>query len=159
MSLSKLQAIFPCFTCTSHDDAPYPDEKASLLAANKADHQPRTAALVADDVINVLLTTDLRGPALQMRLDSIVGTYGWRENVAKWMLEKLSRMIEWGHDDFGPAMRDAYEKSLEAARATEGFVKEHPVFFTVVALGVLAVLMPAVLGLLGFAELGIEEGM
>lgn len=60
------------------------------------------------------------------------------------------------------AMSGAYEKAVEAAECFEGFVKEHPVavevFCTVVALGVLALLVPEVLAWLGFEEVGILEG-
>ncbi|KAF2829828.1 hypothetical protein CC86DRAFT_443925 [Ophiobolus disseminans] len=164
MSLSKLQSLFPCFTCTEPADLTFPDEKASLLAAAANDdndtenNNPRAAALIAQDVVSTLLTTSLRGPALQMHLDALVGTYGWRENLAKWILEKLSRALEWGHDDLGPAMRAAYERATEVALGVKGFVREHPVFCTVVALGVLALMAPWVLEVLGFVEMGIEEG-
>jgi len=162
MSLSKLASLFPCFPCTSTSPSPttYPDEKAALLTTHAAEQDTsRTASLIATDVVTTLLSTTLSGPALQMHLDSLVGPYGWRSNLAQWVLEKLSRALEYGHDDLGPAVRDAYEKALAAAMSVEGFVIEHPVFCTVVALGVLAVMAPWVLGALGFCEVGIEEGM
>ena len=81
MALSKLQAIFPCLSCSETEDASYPDEKVALLTAEAED--PRKAALIADDVVDTILRTNLFGPALQMQLDSIVGTYGWTENLAK----------------------------------------------------------------------------
>ena len=59
-------------------------------------------------------------------------------------------------------MQKAYNKAVDAAECFEGFVKEHPVavevFCTVVALGVLAVLVPEALAWLGFEEVGILEG-
>lgn len=55
-------------------------------------------------------------------------------------------------------LKGAYGKAVEAAKGFEGFVKEHPIFFTVVALGVLCVLCPEVLAWLGFEEVGILEG-
>jgi hypothetical protein len=152
MSLSKLQAIFPCLPCTESEDDSYPNEKAALLSnSNKA-------ALIADDVIAALLTTDLSGAALQMHLDSAVGTYGWTSNVAKWILEKLTGLLRDGHEKFGPALREAYEKATKIALSVEGFVVEHPVFCTIVALGVLTLMIPWVLGALGFVEVGIEAG-
>ena len=60
------------------------------------------------------------------------------------------------------AMSGTYAKAVEAAECFEGFVKEHPlavgVFCTVVALGVLVVLVPEVVAWLGFEEVGILEG-
>lgn len=59
-------------------------------------------------------------------------------------------------------LRGAYDRACEAARGIPGFAAEHPlatgVGCTVVALGVLVVLAPYVLGVLGFGELGPVEG-
>ena len=61
-----------------------------------------------------------------------------------------------------PAMQEAYDKACEAAKTIEGFAADHPiataVFCTVIALGVLVVLAPYALELLGFGELGPIEG-
>ena len=60
------------------------------------------------------------------------------------------------------ALKEAYDKACDAAKAIEGFAAEHPiataVFCTVIALGVLVILAPYVLEALGFAELGPIEG-
>lgn len=110
-----------------------------------------------------------------MRLDTIVGTNGWTENLAKWILEKLSLALQKGQDELGPTVKEAYHKAWEVARSMEGFVVEHPVFCTVVALGVLvscqfctemracanvlqAIIAPWVIEALGFSELGPVEG-
>jgi hypothetical protein len=158
MSLSKLQAIFPCFPCIESEDDSFPNEKAALLSYSNKAEPTHKAALIADDVIAALLTTDLSGDALQMHLDSAVGTYGWTSNVAKWILEKLTGLLRDGHEKFGPALREAYEKATKIALSVEGFVVEHPVFCTIVALGVLTLMIPWVLGALGFVEVGIEAG-
>jgi hypothetical protein len=153
-----MASILACFGCarTEIDNFEYPDEKLALLSTHE---ESRKAELVANDVVDTILRTKLTGPALQMKLDSVVGTYGWKENVAKWVLEKLSRALEEGHEKLGPAVCDAYHKAVEVAMSVEGFVIEHPVFCTVVALGVLALMSPGLLPLLGFAEEGIVEGM
>jgi hypothetical protein len=155
MSIARLQAILACLTCNQVGDAPYPDEKLALLTAE----EPHRTAQIGNDVVETLLLTKLSGPALHMQLDSIVGTYGWKENIAKWVLEKLSRALEEGHEKLGPTIRDAYHKAVEVAMSIEGFVVEHPVFCTIIALGVLALLSPWVLGALGFGELGPIEGV
>ncbi|KAE8853492.1 hypothetical protein HRS9122_00484 [Pyrenophora teres f. teres] len=131
-----------------------PEEKAALLDTPNL----RSAAEVADDVVASILCTSITGPALQMKLDSTVGTYGWSENVAKWVLDKLSQALQATHEKLGPAVRDAYNKALEAANKTEGFVIEHPIMCTVIALGVLAIIAPWVLEALGFGELGPVAG-
>ena len=56
-------------------------------------------------------------------------------------------------------MKEAFDK---ASAATEVFVNEHPVLVqamvTVVAIGILALLVPWAVEALGFAELGPVEG-
>ena len=61
-------------------------------------------------------------------------------------------------------MKEALEKATEAAEKeagrAAGFAKEHPLYCTVLALGILVWLgMPWVLTALGFAEEGIVEGV
>jgi hypothetical protein len=52
----------------------------------------------------------------------------------------------------GQAIREAYDRAVN--EATE-FAYDHPVFCTVLALGILAILMPWVVdAALGFAEIG-----
>lgn len=156
MTFTRLQHIFGCLGCAGSDDNAFHDEKLALLSV---DNSPRPAAEIADDVVNTILHTSLTGPALYMKLDSIVGTNGWKENVARWVLEKLTRALQDANDKLGPTVRDAYHKAWEVAKSIEGFVIEHPVMCTIIALGVLAILAPWALEALGFAELGPVEGM
>ncbi|CAO2650958.1 Nn.00g092550.m01.CDS01 [Neocucurbitaria sp. VM-36] len=154
MAVAHLQAILTCITCAEPEGNISPGEKLALLRADNV----RPATAIADDVVDTLLHTALVGPALHMQLDSIVGAYGWKENIAQWVLEKLSLALQNGHEKLGPAVRDAYHKAWEVARSTEGFVIEHPIMCTIIALGVLVVIAPWVLEALGFAELGPIEG-
>jgi hypothetical protein len=136
MATTRLQAILACFGCIepqSQSSSSWPDEKLALLSS----YQPRPVPQVADDVVATMLATTLTGPALHMQLDGVVGAYGWTENLAKWILEKLSLALQQAHENLGPAIRDAYNRAWEVAKSIEGFVIEHPVFCTVVALGVL----------------------
>jgi hypothetical protein len=137
MALTRLQAIFACLGCMSPESqlstTSYLDEKRALLST----YQPRAVTQLADNVVATILSTMLTGPALHMKLDTIVGTYGWTENLAKWILEKLSLALQSAHDDLGPAVREAYQRAWEVAKSIEGFVIEHPVFCTIIALGVL----------------------
>jgi hypothetical protein len=156
MAIARLQAILGCLTCSDSEPKvdTYPNEKAALLST----HDTRPAAEIADDVVATLLHTTLVGPALRMKLDAIVGTYGWRENIAKWILEKLTQALQYEHDHLGPVVRDAYHKAWEVAKGIEGFVIEHPVMCMIIALGVLVIIAPWVLPELGFGELGPVEG-
>jgi hypothetical protein len=55
----------------------------------------------------------------------------------------------------GQAMQEAFDMAVN--EATE-LAHDHPIFCTVLALGILAMLMPWVIEALGFAELGPVEG-
>lgn len=155
MAIACLQAVFTCLVCSDVESDAYPNEKAALLSAD----EHRSAAQTADQVVETLLLTSRSGPALRMELDSIVGTYGWTDNVARWVLEKLCKALEDAHEKLGPTINDAYNKAWETAKSIEGFVIEHPVMCTIITLGVLVVVAPWVLEALGFAELGPMEGM
>ncbi|KAH8624496.1 hypothetical protein IG631_21235 [Alternaria alternata] len=158
MAVARLQAILVCLPCGTAEakDETYPNEKAALLSA--ATSNTRLTAETADNVVATLLTTSLAGPALQMQLDSVVGASGWRSNMAKYVLEKLTAALQASHERLGPTIRSAYHRAWEAAQSIEGFVIEHPVMCTVIALGVLAVVAPWILEALGFAELGPVQG-
>lgn len=108
----------------------------------------RTSA-VASDIVNILLTGETH-EAIQKRLKEQVDTNGWSESIAQAILHGLSDAIKAGAEMAGPAA-DALTKAKEAAVE---FAKEHPVFAILLALGVLAVLAPWVLEILGFGELG-----
>ena len=47
-------------------------------------------------------------------------------------------------------MRDAFEKAINT---TVEFIREHPVYFIIIALGILIILAPWVIEALGFGEL------
>jgi hypothetical protein len=160
MTMARLRAILACLPCGAAEPqdstVDYANEKAPLLSASGAN--PRPASEIAEEVVATLLTTSLAGPVLHMKLDSIVGAYGWRTNIAKHVLENLTAALQSAHDKLGPSIRIAYDKAWEAATSIEGFVIEHPVMCTVIAFGVLAVIAPWVLEALGFSALGPVEG-
>jgi hypothetical protein len=59
----------------------------------------------------------------------------------------------------GQAMRDAYDTAAQAVAEVLKFAKDHPVFVAVVALGILVILAPWAIEVLGFGELGPIEGI
>ena len=150
-----LEAIINCLTGAQleTDTATRYDEKTALPAP----HEPHTAEEVAHRIVETIIEADKCGADLKRTLDDVVGEYGWTEKVAEWVLFKLEQALRSAEKLRGP-LREAYDKACGAAVAVEGFVQEHPVFCTVIALGVLVVIAPWVLGVLGFAELGPIEG-
>lgn len=150
------QSLITCLTGAEPEPSPttISDEKHTLLPP----HQPHTAEEVAEQVIHAIITAEKSGAELSRTLNNIVSEYGWTEKIAQWVLVKMESALKEVEKLQGP-LKDAYNKACEAALAVEGFVQEHPVFCTVIALGVLVVLTPWVLGALGFGELGPVEGM
>ncbi|KAK0664167.1 hypothetical protein DIS24_g477 [Lasiodiplodia hormozganensis] len=111
---------------------------------------------IAEKFVTALLSAEKRGKELDQKLDDVVGATGWNweESLGKVILAKLERAIAIGAQ-MSSAMKDAVEKSVAAA---EEFAREHPVYTTIIAIGVLAVLSPWVLEAVGFGELGPIEG-
>lgn len=108
----------------------------------------------AADVLRTLFSADQGGKHLKKSTQDIVGKLGWTENIAKAILGGVENALRQGVQ-MGKAMREASEKAIAEAA---GFAQDHPYFCALIAVGVLAILMPWVLEALGFAELGPVEG-
>ena len=113
-----------------------------------------------------MMSADEAGPSLDATIQSIVHQAGgWSEYLAGKSLAALEAVLKSGRR-LSAAMQGAYDKACAAFKATEGFAADHPiateVLITVLALGVLIVLMPYVVEYLGFCagfgELGPIEG-
>ncbi|KAF2751051.1 hypothetical protein M011DRAFT_396104 [Sporormia fimetaria CBS 119925] len=148
--IDALSSCFPCYA--DRDDNVYPVDKAPLNPT-----EPLTAEEIATELVDAILSAEKGGRELFLKLDNIVNPTGWSERVAEWLLVKLEAALRVANK-LSPYVKDAYDKACEAAKATEGFVLDHPVFCTVIALGVLVIIAPWVIEALGFAELGPVEG-
>lgn len=143
--------LIECMTGTSKEDR---HETQALTS----DHTARSLDEIANDVVDTILRSDKAGAELKAELNAIVGSYGWKEYLAEKVLEKLSAALQGAHDKLGPAIRDAYHRACDVANEIEGFVIQHPIMCTLIAFGVLVVIAPWVIEVLGFAELGPSEG-
>ena len=117
---------------------------------------------IAAHIILTLRTAEKPGQDLQRTLTSIVHEAGgWSEAIAKRVLAALEATLQSGKN-MAPALQHAFNTAIDEARKIGQFASEHPVltgvFCTVVALGVLWLLWPAVIEMLGFGELGPIEG-
>lgn len=148
---SLITAIINCVRGTADDDQSYPP-----LAH---DQHARPLDEIANDVVDTILRAEKAGAGLKAELDSMVGPYGWKECLAEKVLEKLGAALQGAHDKLGPAIRDAYNKAWDVANKIEGFIIQHPVMCSIIALGVLVIIAPWIIEALGFAELGPVEGM
>lgn len=150
---SFITAIVNCLTGSDASSDNRSNEKSSLIR-----REPRTAEEIASEVVYAIVNAEKGGKELQKTLENIVGEYGWTEKVAEWTLAKLEQALKEA-SKLGPVLKEAYEKVWDVAQGIEGFVQEHPVFCTVIALGVLVLIAPWALEALGFAELGPVEGI
>jgi hypothetical protein len=147
--LSKL--LTSC--CLQHDDQePTLAEKQPLLSS---DSNPSQAHL-ADEIVSKIIAAE-NDTALQADLRSTVDACGWYDGLAEAVMERLKRAIELG-EAMGPVMKNAFERAVAAFNGIKEWVKANPAKTTLIALGVLAILVPWMLMYLGFAEAGIVEG-
>jgi hypothetical protein len=111
-------------------------------------------------VMGILRTADEPGLALRNRIRDAVETKGWTEEIAQRILASLEQFIEQGAETMGEAMFAAMNTASKTVYDIFDFGKEHltAVIGTLVAIGVLAILAPSVIEMLGFAELGPTEG-
>lgn len=170
---SILKAVFPCLPIGPAERAiqlptepaihQHLSEKISFQAQPYGGQKPRLSIdQAAESIVAAMMDADKAGPALDATIKSIVHQAGgWSEYLAAKSLSALETVLKAGKP-LSAAMQGAYDKACEALEATEGFAAEHPiatgVLVTVIALGILVVLAPYVLELLGFAELGPVEG-
>ncbi|KAL7901080.1 hypothetical protein HDV64DRAFT_172188 [Trichoderma sp. TUCIM 5745] len=167
--MESIHAILGCL-CGSPEPAAdfYLDEKHSTSTLLPPDPSLCGHEKVAADVVSTLLHAEKHGASLKKQLDEMVEAFGWSEMLAKRILNALVEAIREGRDKMGPAFVKAYDDAVkEADSVFQQLVQEardHPlelvatVLITVIAIGVLVVLAPYVLELLGFGELGPVAG-
>ncbi len=114
---------------------------------------------VASSILSLLSTAEKPGRDLELRVQDLVRTSGWSEGLAKRILDGLVDQLNAASTLAG-ALKEAFDKAYEVAHQ---WVLEHPVLtevlVTIVAIGILAILVPWAVEALGFAELGPVEGM
>lgn len=161
------------FCCLCDDDRAPPDSPRrtySVITEKPTFYPPihYTIEETAETIIEILLGAEKPGALLSAQLEDAVSVNGWSEWLAQNILKKLEAVLKDGREKMGPAMAEAYDQACKAAEITFSdkfeYVKEHPieiaasVMLSVVAFGVLVRLMPMVLELLGFSELGPVTG-
>lgn len=126
-------------------------------ASNRPSHEIERQAT---EIVDVLCTAEKPGQELRLRLDEVVRTNSWTEALAKAVLQGIEQTIKaYQAASLNTVLREAIETAQCAAEELFDFAKEHPVFVTIVAIGVLALLAPWAVEALGFGELGPVEGL
>ena len=159
--MNLFQAVLACLPCSTSDDhEPHNDKFHNALNEKnrfefmEKDKVGRNAQDIATDIVNALYSAEKHGDGLQRALDDIVGEYGWVENLGVAILNTLEKALMEGVA-MGQVMKEAFDKASSAA---VGFARDHPVFCTLIALGILALLTPWVIEAIGFGELGPIQG-
>ncbi|KAK0631233.1 hypothetical protein B0T14DRAFT_501340 [Immersiella caudata] len=90
------------------------------------------------------------------------------EGLAKTILKEIEKILQTAREEWAPALREAYDRAYTAAKGhfveLVKYVEEHPgeaalkILLTLLALGILAQLMPLSLDALGFRVLGPRAG-
>ncbi|EXJ91861.1 hypothetical protein A1O3_00411 [Capronia epimyces CBS 606.96] len=116
------------------------------------------ADMMADDIFNAVQSAKQVGDQLRGQVEKIAPASYWTDRLAQLVLARLEegvRKVVLEGVQIGGALKEAFDKAVVAA---VGFARDHPAYCTLIALGILAVLFPYMLELLGFAELGPVEG-
>lgn len=150
------QAVFECLGGGASDNDRFDNmvNEKNRFESREKDKAGRSAQDIAQEFVDKLYSAEKNGSDLVRTLDSIVGEYGWVENIGVAILSGLERAIKTGVEK-GPVIKEMSEKATNAAF---GFAKDHPIYCTIIAIGILVLLAPYVLELIGFGELGPIEG-
>ncbi|KAH8432016.1 interferon alpha-inducible IFI6/IFI27 family protein [Aspergillus melleus] len=140
--MSIIHTLLPCFSA-----------RRKSTTASYASNPPKEPFTLATQATTILLTTE--DPNLiRKQLSDLITTPGWTEALAQSILHAVEDAIKGAAKMAQPAA-DALTRAMHEAY---DFVHDHPVYTTILALGVLVILAPWVLEVLGFAELGLLEG-
>jgi hypothetical protein len=108
-----------------------------------------SAGVAAESIIAGVLHTT--GAAVQFKPYST-------DLIARLVVVRLAEIVLTAKDNAGTKFHEAYDKAVECTQVIEGLVKEHPVYSTIIALGVLAILCPWIITALGFTLEGVAKG-
>ena len=134
------------------------EEQPAVEFLHEKKHPPQTTQSLAEDILSTLYAADTNDENLLHHIQDIVRETGWYDSLAAAVLTGLENTLKT-EAPMGQAMRDAYDKVAKVVEQLWQFAKDHPVFVAVVALGILVVLAPWAIEVLGFGELGPIEGM
>jgi len=158
MSLNIISPLMSCLGLKRKPGRHIFVEK-STFEQKYTDEEPHDAELeeAASKFVAILLHADSpspQDPKPKAALEGTISAYGYHDRIAQYILRKLENVIKKGAP-LGKAVKQASERAIAEA---VGFASEHPVYCTLIALGILVVMAPWVLEVLGFAELGPIEG-
>ena len=156
---------------SNHPSKPITEKPAiEPLPSTTAEHP--TDDELAAQILTLLFTAPTPAPGTDLTPlitnTTNLSTASWTSRLAERLLHALEATLKGDHATWGEAVTDAYLHAEELAReelsALWEYAQEHPVevaaevVLTVLALGVLARLLPGFVRILGFGRLGPVEG-
>ncbi|KAL2005200.1 hypothetical protein VTN00DRAFT_3050 [Thermoascus crustaceus] len=148
--MDLINAILECITGNAQSSPQLDKDEKTAFRPNIR----RSDEEIANSILSTLFAAGEVDLSIKKQLDETVGAEGWTENIGKTILNGLVNALQQGVE-MGSAIKDAFVRATEAA---VDFPREHPVYFTIIALGILVILTPWVIEALGFGELGPIEG-
>lgn len=118
---------------------------------------PPTSSRSPESVASSIVTKILNAEdpyLLHKQLSEEISANGWSDAIARATLRGLENAVRAGAE-MARAAADAAAQSKDAAI---DFATDHPVYATLIALGILALLTPWALEIIGFGDLGPIEG-
>jgi ElaB/YqjD/DUF883 family membrane-anchored ribosome-binding protein len=163
--MNIIQGLFECLKGPVDDiilGTPGHGQQNAFVSEKGSYHRSESSTpfipAAATKVVLTLQGAEKAGCNLQAAIEDIVTQAGgWSEQIAVSILAMLENILKAG-SPLGQAMKEAYDKACEAAKSLGEFIHDHPIWFTIIALGILVILAPAVLQALGFGALGPVEG-
>lgn len=107
--------------------------------------------------IEILFDSEKSGMDLRLALDEIVVTNEWKQDSAGAVFEALQKAIQTARP-MKDLVWEIHRKVINILSGIEGFGKDYQVSCALAALGILVILSPRVIELMGFAEGGIVKG-
>jgi hypothetical protein len=154
---NSIQAFLECLLGNAEDNHLVVDGSSSSYVDRKLPLGQSTEE-ISSSFLSTLFAAEKSGHDLECRLQDIVRSCGWRDGLAERILNGVEAAVKAGAA-MGGAMKVALNKATAAAT---DFRREHPFLFAevaiIIAIGILVILAPWVIEVLGFGELGPIEG-
>jgi len=160
--MAVLSKLLGCCCIHTDQELPFSEKRLTTNTDSYIPYKDNLSkAEVADKIIAKLFAAKKNDAALQADLQSVIHAYGWYDGLASAILSALEIAIKIG-EEMGSAVKTAYDKAVAAVNTVKDWAEAHPemtaVIITLIALGILALMIPWLMAYLGFAEGGIIEG-
>lgn len=155
--MNFLELIRQCLTGRDEPLLPHNahyNANLQYLGGPKSASSEPTEDELAASVVSLILNAEKLGKDLVKRIETEIHTAGWYEGLAKKILDGLVAALDAGAQ-MAKGMKEAFDRAYAIAKK---FAEEHPVLAavmtTLIAIGILVIVIPWAVEALGFGELG-----